>query len=216
MQKVNVFLSHSKHDEHGECIANAIKLWLGKEVQLSAFLDIQDIPAGVSFESAIQHSIEESVMAVIYTDSFSSRDWCQREVLHAKRLQVPILVVDCLHNVDERSFPYLGNVPSLRMDPESMDRMAYIASRLLDEMFKSLLWRLHVKYLGKSLANTTFMPHAPELVSLITRPELKRSDEWRIVYPDPPLGEQESQFITNLGQQIRLHSLTQWLSEDSP
>lgn len=92
--------------------------------------------------------------------------------------------------------------------------MEHIAFRLLDEMFKSMLWKLHVGNLGDNRPNVTFMPRAPELVSLVTRPELRHSGEWHIVYPEPPLGEQEVQLITNLGQQIRLHSLTQWLSED--
>ena len=214
LEKVKVFLSHSKHDEHGKSIAESIRNWLFNEASLSTFLDVHDIPAGVSFEPVIEHSMEQSVMAVIYTDSYSSRDWCQREVLQAKRLQAPMLVVDCLRNVDERSSPYMGNAPYLRMDPEAMDRMEHIAFRLLDEMFKSMLWKLHVGNLGDNRPNVTFMPRAPELVSLVTRPELRHSGEWHIVYPEPPLGEQEVQLITNLGQQIRLHSLTQWLSED--
>ena len=213
-EKVQVFLSHTKHDEHGARVTQSIRTWLNNETTLATFLDVQDIPAGVSFAPAIEYNIGQSVMAVIYTDCYSSRDWCQREILHAKRLQVPMLVVDCLQDADVRAFPYLGNTPTLRMDPDAMDRMEYIASRLLDEVFNSLLWKLHVERLSNNQLNVAFMPRAPELVSLVTRPELIRSNEWHIVYPEPPLGEQETRLITNLGKQIRLYSLNQWLAED--
>ena len=216
LEKVKVFLSHSKHDQNGGRIAQSIRQWLNDEASLSTFLDVHDIPPGVSFVPAIEENIERSVMAVIYTDSYSSRDACHHEVLYAKRVQVPILVVNCLQNVDERSFPYMGNTPSLRMDPTAVDRMEHVASRLLDEMFKALLWKLHTQHLSNALPNITFLPHSPELVSLITLPEMNRSDEWHIVYPDPPLADQEVQLITALGRHIRLHSLKQWMSEDPP
>lgn len=214
MEKVKVFLSHSKHDEHGQKVANSIRSWLGGKDSVATFLDVYDIPAGIPFQPAIEYNIEQAVMAVIYTDSYSSRDWCQHEILHAKRHQIPMLVVDCLSDMDERSFPYMGNVPCLRMDPETTDRMEHVASRILDEMFKDLLWKTHVGHLDNSIGNITFMPRAPELVTLITRPELNRSGEWHIVYPEPPLSERETQLIIGLSQQIRLHSLTQWLSEE--
>lgn len=212
-EKVRVFLSHTKQDEHGARITKSIRSWLNDEASLATFLDVHDIPAGVSFAPAIEYNIGQSVMAIIYSDSYSSRDWCQREVLHAKRLQVPILVIDCLRDADTRAFPYLGNTPSLRMDPDAMDRMEHIASKLLDEVFKSLLWKIHVERLSNNRLNVTFMPRAPELVSLVTHPELSCADEWHIVYPEPPLGEQEIRLIASLGKQIRLHSLNQWLAE---
>lgn len=214
MDKVKVFLSHSKNDKHGERIAKSIRSWLGDKESISTFLDVYDIPAGTPFKQAIEHNIEQAVMAVIYTDSYSSRDWCQHEILHAKQYQVPMLVVDCLSDTDERSFPYMGNAPYLRMDPESSDRMENISSRILEEMFKYLLWKTHVEHLDNIMDNITFMPRAPELVTLITHPELIRSGEWHIVYPEPPLSEREIQLIKGLGQQISLYSLTQWLSEE--
>lgn len=212
LEKANVFLSHAKHDCDGERIAEAIRTWLHAEASLSAFMDVKDIPAGTTFASVIDHQIEQSIMAVVYTDAFSSREWCQREVLHAKRQDVPILVIDCLKDTDARSFPYLGNTPVIRMDPDAMDRMEQIAFKLLDEAFKSLLWDRHVKSFTCNHPNTTFTSHAPELATLIARDELAQANEWRIVYPDPPLGEQEQQLIASLGDQIRLQSLTQWVA----
>ena len=40
MLPVNVFLSHSKHDRTGQRVADRVRTWLSKDVQLHAFLDV--------------------------------------------------------------------------------------------------------------------------------------------------------------------------------
>ena len=119
LQKTNIFLSHSKHDAHGERVANAVRDWLHGNSALSSFLDVHDIPAGLRFPDVIDHQVEHSVMLAIYTDSYSSREWCRREVIEAKRRGVPMVVADCLVRSDERAFPYLGNVPRGPHEPFS-------------------------------------------------------------------------------------------------
>lgn len=53
-------------------------------------------------------------MLAFHTDQYSSRPWCRREVLEAKRLGAHILIVDALEAGDPRSFPYGGNVPIIQ------------------------------------------------------------------------------------------------------
>ena len=213
LEKVQVFLSHSKHDNYGERVASEIRGWLLSDTALAVFLDVTDIPAGVSFESVINLAIGDGVMVAIYTDSYSSREWCRREVIRAKRVNVPMLLVDCLQTVDERSFPYLGNVPFLRIDPDTMDRLDQIASCLLDEVFKDFLWRCRVEGLRCSNPQTLFLAHAPELASLTSLPEGPDGTERNIVYPYPPLGAEEVQLFSDVAQDVKLYSLTQWLAE---
>lgn len=107
-QKIQIFLSHSKHDDHGKMVAEAVRDWLHDNSALASFLDVHDIPVGLSFSSVIADSIQDGAMVTIYTDSYSSREWCRREVIEAKRRSVPMVVVNCLQTVDERVFPYLG------------------------------------------------------------------------------------------------------------
>ena len=46
LDKVTVFLSHSKHDGDGERIARDIRGWLHQNSGLSSFFDVLDIPGG--------------------------------------------------------------------------------------------------------------------------------------------------------------------------
>ena len=84
-RNIQIFLSHSKHDVHGEAVAGAIRDWLHDNSAMSSFLDVHDIPAGTSFSSIIDDSIQDGAVVAIYTDSYSSREWCRHEVMEAKR-----------------------------------------------------------------------------------------------------------------------------------
>ena len=210
--KVRVFLSHSKHDAYGEFVARKLRGWLYANADLEAFLDIRDIPAGVPFDLVIDQEVENSVMVAICTDSYSSREWCRREVVRAKRLNVPMLTVDCLREVDERYFPYLGNVPSVRMNPETMDRLECVAEYLMDEVFKDFLWQCRVEGLRTRFPETAFLARAPELISLASRPQATIGTHWDIVYPGPPLGAEEINLFADVAGDVRLFSLVDWLA----
>ncbi len=211
--KVQVFLSHSKHDPDGERIAKLVRKVLFEGDGLSSFFDVHDIPTGIRFDSAILHQVRVSAVVAIYTDSYSSREWCRREIIEAKRWQVPLVVANCIADTDERGFPYMGNVPVVRMDPSAADRIDRIVARLLDEAFKDFLWRCRVE-LAKTLKhdNVVFLPRPPELISLAT---LEGRDSWdvTIVYPDPPVGAEEQRLFEVIAPKVLLRSLTEWLAE---
>ena len=216
MRNVTVFLSHSTHDQYGACVARAIRDWLHDHTAVYSFLAPRSIPAGMPLDAVISGSIQDSVMAVIYTDSYSSREWCRREVMAAKRRGVPMLVVDCLQASDERSFPYLGNVPVVRMDPTCKDMIPVAVGRLLDEVFKYYHWRRNVEILGGPSQQVVFMARPPELVSLVELLDRAGGGARLVVYPDPPLGALELDLLSNVGSGLRLLSLTQWQAEAGP
>src|SRR5262249_52702670 len=80
LQKVQVFLSHSKHDDNGERIARLIRDRLHSGHGLSSFFDIHDIPAGLRFQKVLIKQVRLSAVVAIHTDSYSSREWCRREI----------------------------------------------------------------------------------------------------------------------------------------
>ena len=51
-----------------------------------------------------------------------------------------MLVVDCLQEKDDSAFPYLWNVPVIRIDTSLSKRAGQVVSTLLDEVFKDYLW----------------------------------------------------------------------------
>ena len=213
LEKVRVFLSHSKWDDRGEVVAQQMQQWLSTNTDLSSFLDIRNIPAGVSFESVIDYEVARSVMVAIYTDSYSSRPWCRHEVIGAKRRGVPMMVVDCLQDVDESCLPYMGNVLWVRMNPETIDRLDYIAGYLLDEVFKDYFWQCRVEGFRDALPQTTFSPRAPELISLASLSHVGSGTPSRIVYPGSPLSTQERQLFADVAPNVSVYSLTEWLAE---
>lgn len=212
IEKIRVFLSYSNHDEHGPSLANEIRCWLHANSALASFLDAYDIPAGLRFPQVIEHHVVHSVMLAIYTDSYSSREWCRREVIEAKRHDVPMLVASCLHDGDDRAFPYLGNVPVVRMNPVARDRVHVVIARLLDEVLRDLLWRTRVEAWRKRHLSPIFMSRPPEFVSLAAR-RLEPGRQEVVVHPDPPLGDEESALLGAAWGGLRLLSMSQWLVE---
>ncbi len=213
LKNISVFLSHSKHDEYGETVAESIREWLYRNSLVKNFLDVYDIPAGLSFTSVIDHFINVGALLTIYTDSYSSRPWCHYEVITAKRNNIPMLVVDCLEGIDGRALPYLGNVPVIRMDPNLMDRVEQIAGLLLEEVFKHFLWRCRVERMRWSHPQIIFLARPPELISLAALPRSESEGNRVIVYPDPPLGAEETRLLLDAGVDVCLFSLTQWQGE---
>ena len=139
LENIQVFISHSKHDDAGESVARSMRDWLHNHSALSSFFDVHDIPAGLSSREVLLHQIGTSALVALHTDSYSSREWCRREVIEAKRRHVPMIVVDCLNDIDQRSFPYMGNVPIVRMGADQQDRIRMVIGCLLDEVFRTYL-----------------------------------------------------------------------------
>ena len=236
LENVQVFLSHSKHDHDGdgERIARDIRDWLHQSSGLSSFFDVLDIPAGTQFQEVLELHVKRSALLAVHTDSYSSREWCRREIIQAKRYNVPMIVVNCVRDVDERGFPYMGNVPYVRLDPGKEDpnktsRIERVIGCLLDEVFKDFLWRCRTELADGDNRNVLFMARPPELISLanieqgfLESPEsLSLADSTTpldiedpmIVYPDPPLGAEEEQLFEKIAPHVRLRNLTRWLTE---
>lgn len=213
LRKVQIFLSHSKHDGDGERIAHAIRDQLHGGHGLASFFDVHDIPAGLRFHKVLLQQVRVSAMVAIHTDSYSSREWCRREIIEAKRWNVPLVIANSINNVDERGFPYMGNVPVVRLEPHGFDRIDFVIGRLLDEVLKDFLWRCRVEVArGATDSAVIFVPRPPELISLAGLPPEAEVPEPVIVYPDPPLSAEEERLFAEVAPRIRLRSLTEWLA----
>ncbi|WP_372094586.1 toll/interleukin-1 receptor domain-containing protein [Tistrella mobilis] len=213
LKRVQVFLSHSKWDNDGAKIALKIREALFKSDDLSSFFDVYNIPPGLPFDRVILSQIRASAVIAIHTDSFSSRTWCRQEVLEAKRAGVPLIVANCIADGDERGFPYMGNVPVVRMDPVRADRIDDVIGRLLDEVLKDFLWRCKVALVADAAeAGVRFLPRLPELISLVGL-DRQAVDVATLVYPDPPLGTEEQRLFEEVAPTVRLRSMTEWIAE---
>jgi hypothetical protein len=211
LRGVKIFLSHSKHDQYGKHVAIQLRDRLHQSKDLDSFFDVYNIPTGLRFQKVILQQVRTSAVVAIHTDSFSSREWCRREIIEAKRASVPLVVANCISDVDERSFPYMGNVPVVRMDPDATNRIDYIITRLLDEVLKDFLWKCRVKLTaGLAKDSDKFLPRPPELISLASLDDLT---DVTLVYPDPPIGTEEQRLFEIIAPSIRVRSMTEWLAE---
>ena len=213
LQKIRVFLSHSKHDDDGEPIARSIRDWLHNHSALSSFFDVRDIPAGLSSREVLLHHIGTSVLVALHTDSYSSREWCRREIIEAKRHHVPMIVVDCLSDIDQCSIPYMGNVPIVRMGADQEDRIRLVIGSLLDEVFRTYLWHCRVELFRETYSHVLFTARPPELISLATLPDQQSKTGSTIVYPEPPLGTDEAQLFSEIAPNVRTLTLTEWMEK---
>lgn len=214
LRKVEIFLSHSKHDGNGKRLAELVREQLhSKGSGLESFFDVYDIPPGLRFNQVLLHQVRVSAVVAIYTDSYSSREWCRREIIEAKVHNVPLVVMNSIIDLDERGFPYMGNVPVVRIDPAAVDRIDTVIGRLLDEVLKDFLWRCWVELVrGSAGEDVVFLPRPPELISLagfLT----KVGPGATLVYPEPPLGAEEQRLFEVVAPKLRLRSMTEWLAE---
>ena len=213
LEKIRVFLSHSKHDDSGESVAHSIRDWIHVHSPLESFFDVHDTPPGLPFGEVLLHQIGAGAVVAVHTDSYSSREWCRREIIEAKRRLVPMIVVDCLRDIDPRGMAYLGNVPVVRMEPGRTDRIATIASCLLDEVFRTWLWLCRVgPYLPDS-PGVLFTARPPELIALAAVPPGGKDSAPTIVYPEPLLSADEERLFGEISPGVRVQTLMDWLEE---
>lgn len=213
---VTIFLSHAKADldrkHHDDPVCKTRALL--DEFPVEQWYDAQQITTNQDFADAISAGIHDcSVMLAFQTDQYSSRPWCRREVLTAKQLGAHLLVVDALKSGEARSFPYGGNVPTVRWgfsDDSDVD-----ALRVIDRAVLEALRFKHNRLVLEALAepNEIVLPVPPEALTLANEyPDLET--EKTFLYPDPPLGREELQVLQSLRPKARfltpLTKVAQW------
>jgi hypothetical protein len=214
-RKAKVFLSHSKHDTHGARIAVDLKAALNA-MSVESFFDVVDIIGGTPWECEIDHAASTHALLAVHTDSYSSRSWCRKEVLMAKRKLVPMVVANCIEDAEDRTFPYLGNVPAVRVGTEGNERFPWLIGRLFDEVLRDLVWRCHTKPFEAE--GISFLPRAPELVSLayLDQEASATPGKLTLVYPGALLEAEEAALFATVAPHITLQSFIQWLSGAKP
>lgn len=195
---VRIFLSHARID--GKNYADELNDYLSTNTPLDRFIDVYNIPKGEDFEKTINRYLDGSALLILYTDAYSSREWCQHEALYAKYKGRPIVLVDALEKGEPRRFPYIANVKTIHLghDIISNNKKRDIIYAVLIETLKIKYNELFLAYL-ESLYNlkkgqTVIFCYPPELYTLLT--SLKNeSGTNNIFYPEPPLNKNEIRIL---------------------
>lgn len=194
---LKLFISHAKED--GVEFAKNLSDFMQTETELKSFYDANDIPIGYEFSEIIEANIQKSVLLVVHSDKYSSREWCRKEVILAKKYNRPIIVINLYKEGEDRSFPYMANLKNLRIDFQNENlELIYnnILLMTLEETLRFKYQKMFLFYLNKTfgikVGNEAILSRPPELFSLLFLKDLK---EKYILYPDPPLGDEELEII---------------------
>jgi hypothetical protein len=197
---VTIFLSHAKADldrvHHDDPVRQTLALL--DELPVEPWFDAQQIATSQDFANAISAGIRDcSITLAFQTDHYCSRPWCRREVLEAKRLGAHVVIVDAVQAGEPRSFPYGGNVPTVRWRFSADPRTD--ALRVID---RAVLEALRLKHNRIALeaaaeAGEIVLPAAPEALTLANQCG-EEAGEMTFLYPDPPLGREELEVLERL------------------
>lgn len=193
-EKVSIFISHSKRDKGntGEVMANEVRQFLYADTKLRSFFDVNDILDGYQFDQQIKENVRESLILVLFTDTYSSREWCRIEALTAKEHMKPMVVVSQLQEGAERLFPYIGNVPSIVFHNDWRPVINLLLRTAIDYIYESQLL--------ESLCDdhSTYLPYPPEAHSL----SILGDDKTTVYYPEPPLGNEEMEVLSSIAEKM--------------
>ncbi|MBD0259481.1 MAG: hypothetical protein ICV83_27495, partial [Cytophagales bacterium] len=152
-------------------------------------------------------NLKRCAVVVFLSDQYSTREWCRIEVITAKRCKSPLVVVNNLQTGERRSFPYLGNVPTIQYRPDCFDRVVDLALfQVLNNLYleEKLKKEIDLYALDKTFRIVSIQ-NAPELFNFIDIKLLQDGQDTRkilVVYPDPPLGTEELRVLNDLDPNI--------------
>ena len=223
-RKIRVFLSHAKAD--GEDAALLIEGFrrVKPDERINAidmFFDSSDTLAGACYDDQFRSAIEQGVFLALVTDAYHTRRWCQWELLLAKERQRPIVIWDRSQKGILRSFPYFGNVPVVRArdvhsnePPEDAEIEALLLTLLL-EALRIQVWkdyagdRIAARTTSDGLGKVALFARPPELTDIAFHRRAKCASV--IVYPDPPIGQDERALLTAADPEVQLLALSEIL-----
>lgn len=206
---IKLFLSHAKQD--GVQIAQGIREWMFTDNTFDNFFDTKDIAPGYDFKEEIKNGIIDSALLICQTDAYTTRYYCRWEILTAKKYRVPILLINALDLGEERSFPYMGNMPTFRW--KGIETTPAIITRILLEVLRYQYFPGYVealKVIGKIPSQAMVIPCAPDLLNQVHNLQEERSEaDTFLIYPDPPLGDDEMEVLDSLNPDIRIWTPSQ-------
>ncbi|WP_426976848.1 TIR domain-containing protein [Acinetobacter johnsonii] len=214
---VRLFLSHAKKGGIGEVYAKSIKEFINT-TNMKEFFDASEISAGYRFDEEIISHINQSTLIAITTDEYSSRYWCQREILEAKKTNRPIIAVNCLKEYEDRIFPPAANVPCVHItpseDPSRHEVLTILVAALIETIRFNFSNKLLNYYQMQSWVDkdAVILARPPEIQNaILLKQVLEQDKQLTICYPEPPIYAEEMDWTKYLNIKV---STPLWHSEE--
>jgi len=198
---ITIFLSHAKAGDTGRLHSEEIKNFLGN-TNLNRFFDSTEISPGFQFDQEIEKSVKKSTLVAIESDAYSSRYWCQREILCAKQHNRPIVVVNSLNDYEDRIFPAASNVPCVHVSSETplsqRDILRILSAAILETVryTHSIQCLEYYKEIGRLEPDCELSARPPEIRQAL---KVKSTNQKKICYPEPPIYSDEADWHIHLG-----------------
>lgn len=201
-ETLTVFLSHTKRrsgDENPAKLVQRVRRLIAG-TRLRDFFDAHDLKPGFDWADDLETNAANGCLLAIRTDLYATREWCQKEVLIAKRAGIPVVILDALTKSEERGSFLMDHAPRISLRKKrNRDRTILLALELLvDECLKRALWKRQQELAAREgiFPASWWAPHAPEPITFtdwINKEGSAHSadDPLVVLHPDPPLGPDE-------------------------
>ena len=203
-----LFISHAKGDlDATEHAAEKIRDHVQSRTTADRpFFDSVSLLAGEDLDEQIDAQAGKGVFIAVRGDSYSSRSWCIRELLKAKRHRIPMLTVEVLTSGERRSAAYSGNGPTVVWPRGNADAAALVVRQAMVESVRSQLFVAEAKRVADAAlsgSDAIEMSRAPELLDV---PGLRGARQGMIVvlHPDPELSVHERAVLDEADKRLRL------------
>lgn len=197
---VKLFLSHAHLD--GQTLAEKLRLHVLTKTKLKTFLDTKDIGYGENIRDEIERFLTGNTAVIAFqTDEYATRDWCLAEIILAKRMNASILTVQYVQKGEPRSFPYLGNGPTLRWTENCDEIIDRVLVQVVGRRFAYLKIEKEVEASGtKSRYQCHILGQPPELLDFVRFKDVANEEgkPQLVIYPEPPMGFEESRLLNDL------------------
>lgn len=198
--RLQVFISHTKRNAPEEQpdrvfeLVEHVREVIG-QTHMTPYFDEADLQPGERWEETLTRTAQSSALLAVRTDLYASRDWCQREVLAAKRADMPVVVLHAMQDGEERGSFLMDHVPSVSLASTDLDEqriaIELALNKTVDEALKRALWQQQRARL-EDYGFDWLPANAPEPATLAgwlltTERRPTPHDRHFVLHPDPPL-----------------------------
>jgi CHAT domain-containing protein len=201
-----LFISHAKADLQYTKVAEVIRDYVSTRTTGATFFDATSLQPGVSLSKQLFKSASTGVLVSIRGDAYSSRSWCQRELLTAKQFGIPTVVVEVLRQGEKRSSPYAGNAPTIVWNGTAAAELqaAEIVLRCMVEWLRTAQFVNEAKRLSELTelpVDTAVVARPPELLDIA---QGRVKPHGVVLYPDPELPVAERQLLESAFPRLKM------------
>lgn len=190
--RIRLFLSHTKADKDVVKLVKNFKRYLDGKTTIKNFFDATDILPGEKTGNELETAIEDTTFIAFQSDHYAQSYWCQKEVLKAKEKSRPMITVDTIQTVEDRGFPYLENIPRIRIDVGG--EIDYV-NILVSAIVETLRCRIHQwnNSVGENIINLSRPPEMNDVLKACKNSK-------KIAYPEPMLFPDEVSLLKSVGE----------------